>query len=1261
MSKLTQIETALRGMDGARFHQLCDTYLHRRGYEAVNPLGRMIGADKVVKGTPDTWMPQPGGKFLFAEYTTERNQLFEKLRGDLRKCVDEAKTGVPVDRIQEIIFCHTGVLRPDQEDALVREAQAHGVLLSTIGIGPLAHDLYQKYPGIAHDFLNVEIDTGQVLETQEFIATYGRNVMATPLDTGFYFRDEEVEYVLGALEEGSLVLLSGQAGLGKTRLALECFRRFADAHPDFVVRCIFNRGRDLFQDLRVHFAPPGNYLVLVDDANRVSGFDYILQLLHEAGSDRTFKIIATVRDYARAKVREIISRYGAARGIELQPLPGMQVAQLLEREYGIVNREYLGRIDEISKGNPRLAVMAAKIVLEENSILSIADASALYDEYYATIRQDLQALGDRTILRVAGIIAFFRVVDRTNREQMHAIADAFGIGPEVFWEAAERLHEMELLDMYENEVVKAQDQVLSTYLFYLAFFKERGVLDLAVLLERFFPRYRHRLTDALQPVVNAFGGQAQAEQLRPHVERVWRAAETSGNENHLLHLMDAFWYVVPTDTLLAVRDRIAAMPAGERGKLKLNYRNNSGSVPQPSVLSILGRFRNAGELRRAAFDLLLDYAAKCPSDLPHVLSFLVDGHEFRRFTDNEQLEVQRIVVDAFVDRFRAGEDDLFIQMYLVVAEAFLQTTFHAPEWEEGSTVENDDAGFGDLTELEGLRSRIWRQLFAFAGGAYRARVLGVLHAYATSLEVSGPEVVAGDAREVLPFLEREMEPSSFGHCVLTQAFLDLLDRVGISYDHDLRKRFRSETYTLAELLHPEPHRRMGMGWEEFQAWRRERVQEHFASYRLPDYERFFGQCTTILATARDDNAASMIRAGIEEVLLGLAEREPSLYTNVIERYLAAGNPLDLGRFALAERLVSCCGADRAFEILSIPDYRRRRRWLFDFYWILPAPDVTEDRLAQLYSLYRDAEVGDLPYDLSFLRKYAPFDSLVVLRVVEILVDKEDEQPGIGRRLESLFRPDGNLNRVVPSLFGERLDLLKRAYLVLQRHEPHGDYDGAAFNMLLDLSPGFGREYVEWVFERHMTVSPSQLPQAPDPHHDHRDYDFLWRREDHREVMRGIVRRVYELEQGCISWHSYLSVFFAVKDSGRKQDTHETQEAQDRFLAELIADHSTDIRFLEWLFELICGFSPERRYVLLEVFLAHNRSYDDFAHLNLEPDGYMARGSFVPVYNARVQVLESFLPLFRAVDLLRHRQRVERDIRKYRRWIEEEKKSNFMQD
>jgi hypothetical protein len=38
---------------------------------------------------------------------------------------------------------------------------------------------------------------------------------------------------------------------------------------------------------------------------------------------------------------------------------------------------------------------------------------------------------------------------------------------------------MEVLDMFENEVVKISDQILSTYLFYLVFFKEK-LIDFSI-------------------------------------------------------------------------------------------------------------------------------------------------------------------------------------------------------------------------------------------------------------------------------------------------------------------------------------------------------------------------------------------------------------------------------------------------------------------------------------------------------------------------------------------------------------------------------------------------------------------------------------------------------------------------------------------------------------------------------------------------------------------------------------------------------------
>jgi hypothetical protein len=70
MSKLTQIESALKAMGTARFHELCDSYLYALGYRNINSLGRVSGAEKDKKGTPDTFIPQADGTYVFAQYTT---------------------------------------------------------------------------------------------------------------------------------------------------------------------------------------------------------------------------------------------------------------------------------------------------------------------------------------------------------------------------------------------------------------------------------------------------------------------------------------------------------------------------------------------------------------------------------------------------------------------------------------------------------------------------------------------------------------------------------------------------------------------------------------------------------------------------------------------------------------------------------------------------------------------------------------------------------------------------------------------------------------------------------------------------------------------------------------------------------------------------------------------------------------------------------------------------------------------------------------
>jgi hypothetical protein len=232
VSKINQIQNRIRELDGGAIQKLADAYLHKKGYERINPLGSVIGANKVRKGTPDTLIALSNGKYVFAEHTTAPEaRVYGKLKGDLDKCLDVSKTGVPIQKIEEVVFCHTSYLSAWQENALAENCQEKGINLSIFGIGPLSYDLYQKYPSLARDFLGVEVDTGQIVPPTEFIDTYNKDKLATRLDTTFHFRAKEVEQASQGLEENDLVIVSGRPGVGKSRLALECCERFKEAHP----------------------------------------------------------------------------------------------------------------------------------------------------------------------------------------------------------------------------------------------------------------------------------------------------------------------------------------------------------------------------------------------------------------------------------------------------------------------------------------------------------------------------------------------------------------------------------------------------------------------------------------------------------------------------------------------------------------------------------------------------------------------------------------------------------------------------------------------------------------------------------------------------------------------------------------------------------------------------------------------------------------------------------------------------------------------
>ena len=79
MSSHNLIKSKLTELEGGKFQRLCDDWLHRKGYENINPIGMMNTTDRVVKGTPDCLFMQKNGKYIFSEYTVQQARLANML------------------------------------------------------------------------------------------------------------------------------------------------------------------------------------------------------------------------------------------------------------------------------------------------------------------------------------------------------------------------------------------------------------------------------------------------------------------------------------------------------------------------------------------------------------------------------------------------------------------------------------------------------------------------------------------------------------------------------------------------------------------------------------------------------------------------------------------------------------------------------------------------------------------------------------------------------------------------------------------------------------------------------------------------------------------------------------------------------------------------------------------------------------------------------------------------------------------------------
>ncbi|SEQ32173.1 hypothetical protein [Nitrosomonas ureae] len=350
---------------------------------------------------------------------------------------------------------------------------------------------------------------------------------------------------------------------------------------------------------------------------------------------------------------------------------------------------------------------------------------------------------------------------------------------------------------------------------------------------------------------------------------------------------------------------------------------------------------------------------------------------------------------------------------------------------------------------------------------------------------------------------------------------------------------------------------------------------------------------------------------------------------------------------LVKNLIEVSGIEETYLILAEANHQNKHEWLFDFYEHLPKSKISPERLDQLYYLYNSAESRELPNNWDYLLNYQAIESEVISKITEIIVIKSKVNINYATSLFNLFNHFSEVNKEIAIHFAGKTGLLKQVYLLWLNTYQNGDHDGSNFDYFLDQDSNFIVEYIDWMYKKKKWVS---------RHDDHRNYSFIWKRDDYHEIMIKAAERIFQHEKGDYPY-SFFHVFFGVKE-----ENHELQKITSRkkeFLMQLIEDRYSNVKFMRFVFGLISILSEDDRPSLISRYTCLNNNFEDFEQLSLEPSSRSWSGSAVPMHQRRVDFLQTLIPLFNTVSLLEHKHYIEQKIKNIRDEIEREKKRDFM--
>lgn len=1234
MSIINVVEKAIVSLDGGKYQKLMDAYLMRKyQFSNIHPLGVQTGTDKTTKGTPDSYVECDNGQYILIMYGSVEAASFSKIQSDILSCFDVSKLSIPVEKIERIICAYTSTnLHVEQLEMLKNLIE--GVKIELIGLGTVAHDIVLKYRFLAERFLDIPVDSGQVFDIEEFVEQYDAGGMNAPLGLELVSRENEIQDLKEKIMNNDLIVVSGSSGIGKTKLVLEAAKQMRNEQGMNIV-CVKNNGQLLYNDVRETISEPGAYLLFLDDANYAMNLESVFEfcISKKIDDEIDVKIVMTVRDYAKETIKKLALNKATVEEVQLKPLSIEDIQSILSDKLEIRNDHYLKQIVKIAKGNVRLAVLAA-IAAKDKGFPAINDATDIFYNFYSPIFDENKITENELVVLFA--VAVFGPVMLEAHDGIQYILSSNNISETEYINICHRLNDCELLDLYQESVVKISDQSFANYILQYVLIEKKRI-SIKKLLLGTFPKYSSKLIYAINTVIQLFNSNVTMEYMEREINDAWEQCRTCDESEYV----KAFRAVNEEKALLYAKKIIDETEKVSYDLDVVEFPKETNNVyEKDEVVQILTAFGES-EQYYVAVNLLLAYFAKRPDIGKEICYGITERMGINIHSSERNYDRERYLISKLYKEYQESCNNNFAILLICIIKKFLVYEYHKTEQGMApNTVTFITYHLNYSEELMEYRKELWQCLKELRGVALLQENVDVV---ITSLHTGGNEEAQKIFCEDISILHQLYDDGrvipDFDLCA---AFSELVGHMRwLEQETAEIEQFlcKNEEYAIYRVLVREHIK--GESWREEEQNRKNEIEQLVADYGYDEFAFLFNLCKK-----RENKQVRndwCLQRSIEFVF-EFAQADSKKYLSAMKAYFASGTPYLFRTNDKIANLLKIICIDEIITMIEALDFMNKMRWKAALYEELPEEEISIDTVKNMVNFIKEQLEMDNMFipNIYCLPKYKNKGIDVIEEITDFLLKAGKGKPYI---IVNFFERALDAEKVeeIIAFFEGDADKLLRLYLIAMENQ-HFDYDGSLLMRLIQIDIRYWNEITK------------KCGEVRECNIDSRVFEKIWLMDNYHELIDIAYINARD-SYFCYLRHDTIIHMFA--SSEKKQPL--IIERKETWLRDHICKYAYDETKMKDVFNVIATTLPGKRIEFIKVFLEQNCSFTMFEKLSLFPSSRSWSGSEIPLIERDINFLQSLLDELSGVDYLEHRMYIKERISSKKQYKQEVLKREYMEN